>query len=294
MSDIPRNRRLELFVVDILLAGFRIKEYTQGVRDAEELRQQNMRWDATIRQLEIVGEAVGNILKDQSASGLAPSYFRRIVNFRNVIAHGYFGIDADEVWGVTQEHLPVLVTDIMELAIALNLEMERVVALEVCDLERRGDRQAISYLQGLIGNHNTTELTPFYLMLRVNAEYVERDVIFEGRAYREGETKIPGLKNEIWELKIRVSDGVVIDWPEGVSADIYMKVCDSGEYFLLNEYNRIIAKWVSGYVPDDILSIEDKGYGDYIIFIINENGAIENWLWEEGKIDPQDWEFAIN
>jgi len=124
----PENRQprsVELFIVDIILADFRINEYLRGVVDAEHLRQDSMRWDATIRQLEIVGEAMGNILKDDVLAAAAPDYFRKVVNFRNTITHGYFGIDADEVWSV----------------------IKRAMELETADLERLGDRAAAKYLR---------------------------------------------------------------------------------------------------------------------------------------------------
>ena len=42
----PENRQprsVELFIVDIFLADFRINEYLRGVVDAEHLRQDSMR-----------------------------------------------------------------------------------------------------------------------------------------------------------------------------------------------------------------------------------------------------------
>ncbi|MCK4677906.1 MAG: DUF86 domain-containing protein [Bacteroidales bacterium] len=32
--------------------------------------------------------------------------------FRNIIAHDYFGIDAEEVWQIIQKHIPELKVDI--------------------------------------------------------------------------------------------------------------------------------------------------------------------------------------
>jgi uncharacterized protein with HEPN domain len=35
-----------------------------------------------------------------------------IKNFRNLIAHNYFGIDADEVWEIINDYIPQLKIDI--------------------------------------------------------------------------------------------------------------------------------------------------------------------------------------
>ncbi len=34
--------------------------------------------------------------------------WQKIYDFRNVLAHDYFGIDAAEVWEIIQKHLPKL------------------------------------------------------------------------------------------------------------------------------------------------------------------------------------------
>ena len=39
----------------------------------------------------------------------------KINDFRNILAHNYFGIDAEEVWQIIQNDLPLLKTQIKEL-----------------------------------------------------------------------------------------------------------------------------------------------------------------------------------
>lgn len=149
MPESSQSRSVELFIVDIFLADFRINEYLKDVVDAEHLRQDSMRWDATIRQLEIVGEAIRNILKDDMLSAVAPSYFRKVVNFRNTITHGYFGIDADEVLSVINRHLPVLMDDLRTLVSTAKLDIKRAIKSEATDLERIGDQRTAHYLRHL-------------------------------------------------------------------------------------------------------------------------------------------------
>lgn len=95
-----KQRDIELFIIDICVAIQKIKLYTKDFCDEEELRFSSLHWDATIRELEIIGEALNTLLDDEYFTSLSPAYFRKVVNFRNAIAHGYFGIDISEVWNV--------------------------------------------------------------------------------------------------------------------------------------------------------------------------------------------------
>lgn len=39
----------------------------------------------------------------------------KIKGFRNIVAHNYFGIDAEEVWDIIQNHLPKLKDDLSKI-----------------------------------------------------------------------------------------------------------------------------------------------------------------------------------
>jgi uncharacterized protein with HEPN domain len=39
----------------------------------------------------------------------------RIKAFRNIVAHDYFGVDAEEVWQIIKNHIPKLKQDIKSL-----------------------------------------------------------------------------------------------------------------------------------------------------------------------------------
>ena len=39
----------------------------------------------------------------------------KIYAFRNIIAHDYFGIDEEEVYGIIKKHIPKLQTDLQNL-----------------------------------------------------------------------------------------------------------------------------------------------------------------------------------
>ena len=109
-------RRVELFIADIFAALFKIERYIEPFDSAEGFRHSGLHWDAVMRQLEIVGELLNRLLKNEAFRHQAPSYFRSVVNFRNVIVHAYFGIDEDEVWDIVTQKLHLLRQDLSDLA----------------------------------------------------------------------------------------------------------------------------------------------------------------------------------
>lgn len=98
---------------------------------------------------------------------------------------------------------------------------------------------------------------------------------------------IPLRDGDLWVPVIRLADGVVMGWPAGVEADVHYKVCDQGEYWVLDADRKRVAKHASYYVPDDFLCHGDRGYGDYIILCIGSNGQIAGW--RPPVEDPEDW-----
>jgi hypothetical protein len=85
----------------------------------------------------------------------------------------------------------------------------------------------------------------------------------------------PAREGNLWCPIIDIDSGIVKDWPRGTIADIHFKVCDAGVYKLKDENGNVVIEKV-GYVPN-IMCPNGKGYGDYIIMRIDENGKIENW-----------------
>ena len=123
-----------------------------------------------------------------------------------------------------------------------------------------------------------------YIKLEVNPRYWEDADINGAQAFEDG-SNVPFKDGENWILIIRIDDGVIIDWPEGISASFHFKVCDAGTYHLLDENMEKIASRLNTYVPDGLCH-GDRGYGDYIIFNVNKNGVIEDYF---PHINEEDW-----
>ena len=83
----------------------RIQEYTNGERarfDASRLVQ-----DAVIRNLQTLTES-SQRLSSEIKSTEARIPWRDLSGFRNVIVHGYLGVDLPAVWLVVEQDLPAL------------------------------------------------------------------------------------------------------------------------------------------------------------------------------------------
>lgn len=66
-----------------------------------------MRQDATLRKLEVIGQAVKN-LSDQTKSSQPDIPWKQIAGMRDKVIHDYFGVDLEIVWRVVQRELPRL------------------------------------------------------------------------------------------------------------------------------------------------------------------------------------------
>jgi uncharacterized protein with HEPN domain len=95
-----------LYLRHVLDAINIIEEYLQGV-DEEHFKATRLLQDGTIREIEIIGEAVKNVSKD-----IRKSYpevpWQDIAGMRDKLIHGYFGVDIEKVWDSAKEDLPVL------------------------------------------------------------------------------------------------------------------------------------------------------------------------------------------
>lgn len=96
----------------------KIIDYTQGVFSAEEFYQDQKLFDAVLMNFIVIGESVSKISSD-----LKNQYnnveWGKIKSFRNIVAHNYFGVDADEVWQIIDSDIYTLQKSIEEIILEL-------------------------------------------------------------------------------------------------------------------------------------------------------------------------------
>jgi uncharacterized protein with HEPN domain len=71
-------------------------------------------YDATLRNLELIGEAATHI-PDEVRAAHPEIAWRLIIATRNRLIHAYLGIDDDTLWSIIQDDIPVLITGLQEL-----------------------------------------------------------------------------------------------------------------------------------------------------------------------------------
>ncbi len=73
-----------------------------------------MRQDATLRKLQVIGQAVKNLSEDiRSHHPEIP--WKQIAGMRDKVIHDYFGVNLEIVWAVVDKDLPKLETAVTEL-----------------------------------------------------------------------------------------------------------------------------------------------------------------------------------
>lgn len=123
-----------------------------------------------------------------------------------------------------------------------------------------------------------------FIEVRAGVRYWE-DGKLNGEEDAEG--NMPLRNGDLWLPVIDLATGQVLNWPAGMEASVHYKVCDEGDYWLLDEARQRLAKWKSYYVPNDILCPGGSGFGDYIIMNISGDGTIQGW--RQPYLDEEQW-----
>jgi uncharacterized protein with HEPN domain len=96
----------------IAFAG-KVLDYTRGM-DQPAFVANRLVYDATLRNLELIGEAASHVPADVRAAHPAVPW-RMVVATRNRLIHGYLGIDDDTIWSIVDSDVPSLLEALREL-----------------------------------------------------------------------------------------------------------------------------------------------------------------------------------
>jgi uncharacterized protein with HEPN domain len=116
MSGTSPLREWRFYIDDMINFAEKVLSYTEGF-DQQGFVASGLTYDATVRNLELIGEAARNIPEQiKSAFPLIP--WRQIIATRNRLVHGYLGIDNDTLWSIIQEDTAVLLHQLEELKLS--------------------------------------------------------------------------------------------------------------------------------------------------------------------------------
>ena len=100
----PRDSRV--YLEDILEATRKITSYTANLSKAAFLEDEKT-FDAVVRNLEVIGEAVKKLPEDIRAQH--PSLeWKKMAGLRDILIHEYFGLDSEIVWDIVKNKVPPL------------------------------------------------------------------------------------------------------------------------------------------------------------------------------------------
>lgn len=105
MSE-PMTREWHFYVADMIGFAERVMNYTQGMNQ-ERFVSSGLNYDATVRNLELLGEAATHIPEFIRLENPKIPW-RLIIATRNRLIHGYLGIDNDTLWSIIQSDVPTL------------------------------------------------------------------------------------------------------------------------------------------------------------------------------------------
>lgn len=102
-----------LYIADIVEACTAVMRYMDGVT-FEAFSTNDEKRAAVERQVFVIGEAAAR-LPEYWKNRLPNVPWRKIVGLRNLLAHGYWVIDVDELWDIARNKVPELVSELRPL-----------------------------------------------------------------------------------------------------------------------------------------------------------------------------------
>ena len=112
MSD-NTLREWRFYLDDMISFAEKVIAYTDS-HDQSEFIASGLNYDATVRNLELIGEAATHI-PDTVRDANPDLPWRLIIATRNRLIHGYLGIDNDTLWSTIQSDIPALLPKLRQL-----------------------------------------------------------------------------------------------------------------------------------------------------------------------------------
>ena len=102
-------------LINIKEAIEKIYDYTADHTDADTFNNDSKSFDAVMMNFVVIGEMSEKLSDEFRTETNKEIDWFKIRGFRNIIAHNYFGIDAEEVWQIIQNSLIDLEKEISKI-----------------------------------------------------------------------------------------------------------------------------------------------------------------------------------
>lgn len=108
------SRSLRLYLEDICTSCSKVQRYTLNMT-LEDFVADERTYDAVVRNLQIIGEAVKHI--PPNVRERYPSLqWRKIAGLRDILAHAYFSLENETLWDIVQNKVPELLVQVQQIA----------------------------------------------------------------------------------------------------------------------------------------------------------------------------------
>jgi uncharacterized protein with HEPN domain len=112
MSD-SAQREWRFYLDDMISFAEKVVAYTNGLDQATFVAS-GLNYDATLRNLELIGEAAVHVPDAVRAANMQIPW-RLVIATRNRLIHGYLGIDNDTLWSIIRSDIPALLPNLRAL-----------------------------------------------------------------------------------------------------------------------------------------------------------------------------------
>jgi len=112
MSEV-QSREWRFYLDDIITFAEKVLSYSQDMLQ-DEFIADSLKYDATLRNLELMGEAATHI-PEHIRSTYPQIPWRQIIATRNRLIHGYLGIDNDTLWSIIKQDVPTLLPKLRQV-----------------------------------------------------------------------------------------------------------------------------------------------------------------------------------
>lgn len=92
---------------DLVYLRHMLQEIEEIKRDLKRPERDSTVTRAVVRSIEVIGEAARNISEPFRVNNPQLPW-KKMIGMRNILIHGYFDIDYEEIWKTAEEDLPQL------------------------------------------------------------------------------------------------------------------------------------------------------------------------------------------